>query len=229
MLKWKCICTWWAVPELLIFSLLIPTSLPSPGRVCAKKNQIPRRRNTRMIAFFQKCKDSFQIVSCAASFALICSCSFDLVISFKAAFLLLPITTLHWLISIPILTKSKRLVSCVHYFSVPKRNLPGWPEKRYYMMIGPRIITGGQFSLGMLASMTLEFFRSWKFPVASKGWVPWKFPGPEKIQVGIPGKFQGPQILYFWRLADFIWKPPTISQTQFCLPGYCIFPKSLGL
>ena len=97
-------CTFTVVQKLLTFSQLLPINLPPPGRVCAKKNQIPKRRATRMISVFQKCIDSFQIASCAASFSLICSYCFDLLICFGFVGLLRPITALHWLISIPILT-----------------------------------------------------------------------------------------------------------------------------
>ena len=37
-------CTFTVVPKLLTFSQLLPINLPPPGRVCAKKNQIPKRR-----------------------------------------------------------------------------------------------------------------------------------------------------------------------------------------
>ena len=66
----------------------------------------------------------------------------------------------------PFLLKGNTLVLCVNYFSVPKRNLLSMtgPEKRYNMMFGPRIITGGQFS---------------------PGWLPraWNFQGPGNFQV----------------------------------------------
>ena len=75
----------------------------------------------------------------------------------------------------------------------------------------------------------LEKFRSWIFPGTRNGWAPWKFPGPEKIQVVLPENFQGPNILDFWSLADFIWKPPTMIRIDFWMSFYCIFPTSLGL
>ena len=71
-------------------------------RMC-KKEPDPKKERHKDNCSFPKVQRF--IVSCAASFVLICSCFFDFVISFGTTGLLRPITAPHWLISIPILTK----------------------------------------------------------------------------------------------------------------------------